>query len=93
MKLPDFDYNYVDYIWDFFVAKIKHRTYKVDTTRCFKLSERCPITGKNQFLKKCTRIRFEEERTTFYCEEYEFEHFLLTVDFDNPFQYERRYEV
>jgi hypothetical protein len=80
------EYNYVDYIWDVFFAKIKHREYTVDEVRCLKYGARCPITGKKQFWKKCTRIRFTlAHEPVFYCEEYEFERFMLTVDFNDLF--------
>lgn len=76
--------NYVDFIWDFFFAKVKHRKYITEEVRCLRIGAICPLTGKKQFWKKCTRVRFDDDhRTTFYCELYEFEMFLLTVDMDD----------
>ena len=89
MNLPD--YTYLDYIGDFFFAKVKHGKFVTKEVRCFRPNAKCPITGNRQFWKKCLRIVFDDGySTTFYCELYAFEEYLLTTDFDQFPSYRKK---
>lgn len=89
MNLPD--YTYLDYIGDFFFAKVKMVKYKTKEMFCLRPYQKCPITGNRQFWKKCLRIVFEDgHSTTFYCELYAFEEYLLTTDFDQFPSYNKK---
>lgn len=76
--------DYIEYIRDFFYAKVKNKKYKVKEVFCMKPFAKCPLTGKRQFWKKSLRIVFDDgHNTIFFCELYEFERYLLVTDFSN----------
>ncbi len=76
--------SYVEFIQDFFYAKIKHKKYTTKEVFCLNPFHRCPITGNRQFWKKSLRIRIMGEKTTFMCEQHQFEQYLFLTDFDSP---------